>query len=66
MRGMMCRHRTDHGACCFGFADGHAEIKKWLDGNSVWPVGKVNPCQGSGTTSIRDNVWLAARTTAPR
>jgi prepilin-type N-terminal cleavage/methylation domain-containing protein/prepilin-type processing-associated H-X9-DG protein len=27
-----------NGACGFGFADGHAEIHKWLDHRSDWPV----------------------------
>jgi len=64
-------------ACGFGFADGHAEIKKWLDPQSrcavvqnfanpeAWKAGDgVN--NGYGTTSPRDNAWIAARTTAPQ
>jgi prepilin-type processing-associated H-X9-DG protein len=55
-----------NGACGFSFADGHVEIKKWLDQNSVWPVAKTDGCAGVGTVSIHDNVWMAARTTAPK
>ncbi len=63
-------------ACGFGFADGHGEIKKWLDANSLPPVvaNYSNPelweanaeGRGYGTTSVHDNAWLAARSTAPR
>jgi len=53
-------------ACGFGFADGHGEIKKWLDNNSVWPVERTDGCAGVGSTSIRDNAWMAQRTTAPK
>ena len=54
-----------NGACGFSFADGHGETKKWLDGNSKWPVRRSNGCAGSGTTSKNDSIWMAARTTAP-
>ncbi len=64
-----------NGACGFGFADGHAEIKKWLDGNSKPPVvanysdpelwkADANGL-GYGTTSIHDSPWVVARTSAP-
>ena len=56
---------THNGACGFSFADGHAEIKKWLDPNSKWPVAKTAGCAGTGTISQRDNAWMVARTTAP-
>jgi prepilin-type N-terminal cleavage/methylation domain-containing protein/prepilin-type processing-associated H-X9-DG protein len=59
-------------ACGFGFADGHGEIKKWLDSQSIAPVQKINGwmagipgVNGYNTTSKRDSVWMAARTTAP-
>jgi prepilin-type N-terminal cleavage/methylation domain-containing protein/prepilin-type processing-associated H-X9-DG protein len=63
-----------NGACGFGFADGHGEIKKWLDHQSICPViqnygGTGAPdgvSTGYNTTSIRDNAWLAAHTTAPK
>src|SRR6185369_16293345 len=34
-------------ACGFSFADGHAEIKKWLDGRTTPPI-------------VKDGVWNAA------
>jgi prepilin-type N-terminal cleavage/methylation domain-containing protein/prepilin-type processing-associated H-X9-DG protein len=59
-----------NGACGFGFADGHAEIKKWIDGQSKVPIQKkslaqiLNVC-GTGTTSPHDWTWMALRSTAP-
>jgi prepilin-type N-terminal cleavage/methylation domain-containing protein/prepilin-type processing-associated H-X9-DG protein len=59
-----------NGACGFGFADGHAEIKKWIDGQSKVPIQKKNLAQvpgvcGTGTVSPNDWKWIAMRTTAP-
>ena len=62
-----------NGACGFGFADGHAEIKKWHDPQSLAPVQKVSGwmagvagVNGYGTISIHDSAWLVARTSAPK
>jgi len=58
-------------ACGFSFADGHGELKKWLDPQSLPPIRKSNGAGGAGTgagwtyTSPRDNAWMVARTTAP-
>ena len=54
------------GAGGITFADGHAEIHKWLDGNSKPPILKTSPSSATGTTSPRDNLWLVQRTTAPK
>ena len=58
-----------NGACGFSFADGHAEIKKWVDAQSKPPIRKQSPAQGAGsgtgTTSPRDSKWLVERTTSP-
>lgn len=51
-----------NGACGFAFADGHSEIKKWLDPNTIQPVRKVNPCAANGKSSPRDMVWLQQHT----
>lgn len=54
------------GACGFTFADGHSEIKKWLDGRST--SGKMKTTYSSGfdygqvQTSNRDIAWLQERT----
>ena len=62
-----------NGACGFGFADGHAEIKKWHDSQSLAPIQKISGwiagvpgVNGYNTTSVHDNAWLAARTSAPK
>ena len=64
-----------NGACGFGFCDGHAEIHKWLDSATKAPVVQSYTPQwqvpnalttGYHTTSIHDNAWLQARTTAPK
>jgi len=52
------------GGCAFSFADGHAEIHKWLDVNSKMPVKKVSPDPAYGLTSVRDHPWIAERATA--
>lgn len=52
-----------NGACGFSFADGHAEIKKWLSPDTKRPVLQ----KGSGfpvsiATDKRDIVWINERT----
>jgi prepilin-type processing-associated H-X9-DG protein len=55
-----------NGACGFSFADGHGEIHKWKDDNTKAPIQKIHPSSGTGLTSVHDNAWMAARTTAPK
>ena len=60
-----------NGACGFGFADGHAEVHKWLDPQAKPPIQQVNPARvtgqsGAGTVSINDNAWMGARSSAPK
>lgn len=50
-------------ACGFSFADGHAEIKRWIDYNSRQPVRQVNPSLGNQTAAPHDVSWLQQRTT---
>jgi len=52
------------GGCAFSFADGHAEIHKWLDANSKVPVKKTSPCPAYSMVSPRDHPWIAERGTA--
>ena len=52
-----------NGACGFSFADGHAEIHKWVSATSKYPAGKyvypnVKPFDAAGRTDIR---WYADR-----
>ena len=51
-------------ACGFSFADGHSEIKRWFDDNTVQPILRRNPSAGNGKISPRDMVWLQQRTSA--
>jgi prepilin-type N-terminal cleavage/methylation domain-containing protein/prepilin-type processing-associated H-X9-DG protein len=53
-----------NGAGGFSFADGHAEIHKWLDPNSKLPVAKTSPCPAVNKTSPRDYKWLQDHTSA--
>jgi prepilin-type processing-associated H-X9-DG protein len=55
---------THNGACGFSFADGHAEIKKWLDGNSLAPVRhRVGMgCPDNEQYSPDDIAWMQQRT----
>jgi prepilin-type N-terminal cleavage/methylation domain-containing protein/prepilin-type processing-associated H-X9-DG protein len=55
-----------NGAACFSFADGHAEIHKWLDDITKAPIRRQNPCSAAGQTSPHDIQWLQDRTTALR
>jgi len=55
---------THNGAGGFAFADGHAEIKKWLDANTKAPVRRVNPCPDNSLYSPNDIPWLQERTSA--
>jgi prepilin-type processing-associated H-X9-DG protein len=58
-----------NGACGFSFADGHAEIHKWLDNNTkphIHGPPTTNPgCSASGSTSPRDSLWITQRNSAP-
>jgi len=51
-----------NGACGFSFADGHSEIRKWLDARTIQPVLHRNPSAGNGLFSPRDMLWLQQRT----
>ncbi len=55
---------THNSACGFSFADGHAEIHKWLDANTKYPVLKQTLCPGTYKVSPRDQRWVQERTTA--
>ncbi len=57
---------THSGGGQFGFADGHAERKKWLDSQTRYGVAKINPCPGTSQTSPRDHQWFQARASAPK
>lgn len=51
-------------ACGLGFADGHAEIRKWRDKATVEPVTRqLKPRQGGSAPN--DTRWFMERSTAP-
>ena len=51
-----------NGACGFSFADGHVEIKKWRDANSIQLVRQVNPSVGNQKSAPNDVAWIQQRT----
>jgi prepilin-type N-terminal cleavage/methylation domain-containing protein/prepilin-type processing-associated H-X9-DG protein len=57
---------THNGAGGLSFADGHAEIRKWVDGNTKLPVARVAPCPvyTRNLSSPNDLAWLKDRTSA--
>jgi hypothetical protein len=53
-----------HRACGFSFADGHSEIKRWLDQRTMPPLvpdGQV--ADGFASPKNKDVVWLQERST---
>ncbi|SPE51092.1 conserved hypothetical protein [Verrucomicrobia bacterium] len=50
-----------NGGCGLSFADGHAEIKRWLDVTTVVPVLRHNPASANNLESPRDMKWLQER-----
>jgi len=53
-------------ACGFSFADGHAEIKKWLDDRTVPPIQKGaawNVSEYVASPRNRDILWMQERST---
>ena len=52
-----------NGACGFGFADGHAEIKKWLEKSTIVPVLQMEHSFFPAPKS-RDIQWIIERTSA--
>ena len=53
-----------HGACGFGFVDGHAEIKKWKDSRIRLPVTRQTLGSRTQAPNSPDIRWLQERTTA--
>jgi prepilin-type N-terminal cleavage/methylation domain-containing protein/prepilin-type processing-associated H-X9-DG protein len=55
-----------NGACGFSFADGHAEIHKWIDANTKQPVIYGNTRAANGLASPTDRAWIDPRSSAPQ
>lgn len=55
-------------ACGFSYADGHSEIKKWMDSRTTPPLKYQTAASSSDTPSPRneDVAWLQERTTRPK
>jgi prepilin-type N-terminal cleavage/methylation domain-containing protein/prepilin-type processing-associated H-X9-DG protein len=54
---------THNGSGGFSFADGHAELKRWLDENTKAFVRRLAPCPDNSLYSPSDMAWLQQRTT---
>ncbi len=55
-----------NGAAGLSFADGHAEIRKWVDPRTRPPSKNNNSLQlNQASANNRDVIWLAERTTIP-
>ena len=51
-----------NGACGFSFADGHAEVHKWLSRTSIYPVRFYLSIVGYDAAGFRDYAWYKERT----
>ena len=64
---------TPGGAASFSFADGHAEMHKWLDRTTIVYADSTDPNKDSGSAeqtaaqnnSIRDQSWGGSRFPTP-
>jgi len=54
------------GAGTFSFADGHAEIKKWLDPRTLVPVKRLIGWYVGPSTQNRDVLWVRERATSKK
>jgi len=55
-----------NGACGFSFADGHSEIKKWVEPSTLEPIRRVYNPFNFFTDQVRDYRWFSERSTAAR
>jgi prepilin-type N-terminal cleavage/methylation domain-containing protein/prepilin-type processing-associated H-X9-DG protein len=53
-----------NGACGFAFADGHSQIKKWVEKTTAVPVRKQQ-YNGFSAPGSRDILWMVSRSSAP-
>jgi prepilin-type N-terminal cleavage/methylation domain-containing protein/prepilin-type processing-associated H-X9-DG protein len=55
-----------NGACGLAFADGHSEIKKWVDNRTVEPANFGNPLPSLNVASPdnKDVLWMSERTSS--
>jgi prepilin-type N-terminal cleavage/methylation domain-containing protein/prepilin-type processing-associated H-X9-DG protein len=56
-----------NGACGFSFADGHAEIRMWVDARTKAPIKRNNSLTlGVASPNNRDMLWLTDHTSFPQ
>jgi prepilin-type N-terminal cleavage/methylation domain-containing protein/prepilin-type processing-associated H-X9-DG protein len=55
-----------NGACGFGFADGHAEIKKWQEASTKIPIRRVANNNWPAPSGSKDWRWIVERTSEPQ
>ena len=55
-----------NGACGFSFADGHSEIKKWLDPRTKPPVTYTGTIPNGSSPNNPDILWMQERTSSLR
>ncbi|HEY1787417.1 MAG TPA: prepilin-type N-terminal cleavage/methylation domain-containing protein [Verrucomicrobiae bacterium] len=55
---------THNGSGGFSFADGHVELKRWLNGSTKALVRRLAPCPDNNLHSPDDIAWMQQRTTA--
>jgi prepilin-type processing-associated H-X9-DG protein len=55
-----------NGACGFSFADGHAEIKKWLDARTKPPARYTGSIAVQASPNNPDIAWMQERTSRQR
>jgi prepilin-type N-terminal cleavage/methylation domain-containing protein/prepilin-type processing-associated H-X9-DG protein len=56
-----------NGACGFSFADGHCEIRRWVDARTRAPIRNNNTLTlGVTTANNRDMLWLTEHTSFPQ
>ena len=56
-----------HGAACtFSFADGHAEIKKWRDPRTIFPVKRLTGWFDGHSPQNRDVLWVTERASSKK
>lgn len=55
-----------NGACGLAFADGHSEIKKWVDDRTIEPANFGNPLPSLNVASPnnKDVLWMSERTSS--
>lgn len=53
-----------NGACGFAFADGHAEVKKWLETSTKQPIRRVYNSFNYFVQEPRDYQWFSERSSA--